>query len=93
MADTAPAIQTLALTRLFGPLRAVDALELAAPAGRTFGLLGSNGAGKSNVDLLRALMVEGGQFHTGLAWDLLVQLGITGVLVAIAARLYPTVVI
>ena len=35
------------LSRHFGPHRALDALDLEVPAGSTYGLLGSNGAGKT----------------------------------------------
>jgi len=44
------------------------------------------------VDALRALMIEGGQSVTGLGLDLAVELGVLLVLVAVAARLYPTTV-
>src|SRR5450631_4480643 len=43
------AIKTSDLTRQFGPLTAVDHIELCVPYGEIFGLLGSNGAGKSTV--------------------------------------------
>lgn len=43
------AIKTLALTRQFGSLTAVDHIELRVPHGEIFGLLGANGAGKSTV--------------------------------------------
>jgi len=43
------AIETTALTRRFGALAAVDALDLAIPSGAIFGLLGTNGAGKTTV--------------------------------------------
>jgi len=43
------------------------------------------------VDALRCLMVEGGQSHFGLGFDLVVQLGALGLLVLVAARLYPSV--
>jgi len=42
-------IETLALTRRFGDLTAVDNLNLAVDAGEVFGLLGPNGAGKTTV--------------------------------------------
>jgi len=45
----APVVQTRALTRRFGDLTAVDALTLDVSAGQVFGLLGSNGAGKTTV--------------------------------------------
>ena len=44
------------------------------------------------VDALRALMIEGGQSVTGLGLDLAVEVGVLLVLIAIAARLYPTTV-
>jgi ABC-2 type transport system ATP-binding protein len=43
------AIATAGLTRRFGDLVAVDHLDLVVPAGTIFGLLGSNGAGKSTT--------------------------------------------
>jgi ABC-2 type transport system ATP-binding protein len=45
----APAIETSLLTRRFGSLTAVDALNLAIATGAIFGLLGTNGAGKTTV--------------------------------------------
>ncbi|WP_254609385.1 ATP-binding cassette domain-containing protein [Burkholderia lata] len=44
-----PVIQTLALSRRFGDMVAVDGLTLSIAAGEVFGLLGRNGAGKSTV--------------------------------------------
>jgi ABC-2 type transport system permease protein len=44
------------------------------------------------VDALRALMVEGGRSAFGLGADMGIQVIAIGVLVAIAARLYPSVV-
>ena len=43
------AVKTTALTRRFGDLTAEDHVDLEIPAGGIFGLLGSNGAGKSTV--------------------------------------------
>src|ERR1035437_6795581 len=45
----APVVRTIALTRRFGSLLAVDALDLTIATGTIFGLLGSNGAGKTTV--------------------------------------------
>jgi ABC-2 type transport system ATP-binding protein len=39
----------MALTRRFGPLTAVNAVNMAVPSGVIFGLLGTNGAGKTTV--------------------------------------------
>jgi ABC-2 type transport system ATP-binding protein len=43
------ALQTEHLTRTFGAVHAVDDLSLTVPAGIVFGLLGTNGAGKSTT--------------------------------------------
>jgi len=43
------AVKTTALTRRFGDLTAVDHVDLEIPSGGIFGLLGSNGAGKTTV--------------------------------------------
>ena len=43
------AVETRALTRDFGSFRAVDAIDLAVPAGSFYGFLGPNGAGKSTT--------------------------------------------
>jgi len=47
--DTAPAITTRGLTKRFGPIIAVDALDLELPAGRIYGVLGPNGSGKTTL--------------------------------------------
>lgn len=43
------AIETHGLTRRFGDLVAVDAIDLAVPRGSFYGFLGPNGAGKSTT--------------------------------------------
>lgn len=55
----APAIQIQNLHKAFGPVRALDGLDLTVPAGEVAGFLGPNGAGKSTairvmLGLLRA---------------------------------------
>ncbi len=45
------------------------------------------------VDALRALMIQGGSSVYGVGFDFLVLLGGMVVLVAIAAKLYPRVVV
>lgn len=53
-----PAIRLEGLTRTFGPLTAVDHLDLEIPAGCIFGLLGPNGAGKTTtIKMLITLLV------------------------------------
>jgi ABC-2 type transport system ATP-binding protein len=47
--STALAIETRKLTKRFGTFVAVDRLDLAVAEGEVFGLLGSNGAGKSTA--------------------------------------------
>jgi len=49
MADTAPALRTIQLTKSYGRLRAVDSLDLEVGAGELFGFLGPNGAGKTTT--------------------------------------------
>jgi ABC-2 type transport system ATP-binding protein len=50
-------IETQALTRDFGGVRAVDGLNLAVGAGRFYGFLGPNGAGKSTtIKMLTGLL-------------------------------------
>ncbi len=44
-----PAVQTAGLTRAFGALKALDALELTVQKGDLFGFIGSNGAGKTTT--------------------------------------------
>ncbi|MEW6231020.1 MAG: ABC transporter ATP-binding protein [Chloroflexota bacterium] len=51
------AIQAEKLTKRFGPVVAVDGLDLAVPRGETFGLVGPDGAGKTTtIRLLCALL-------------------------------------
>src|SRR5512136_917914 len=52
MSDAAPplpAVQTQGLTRTFGSLKALDALDLTVQKGDLFGFIGSNGAGKTTT--------------------------------------------
>lgn len=52
-----PAIETIGLTKEFGPLTAVDHLDLQVKEGEIFGLLGPNGAGKTTtIRMLACLM-------------------------------------
>jgi len=44
-----PAIRARGLTKRFGPIVALDGLDLDVPAGSIFGLLGPNGAGKTTT--------------------------------------------
>jgi ABC-2 type transport system ATP-binding protein len=53
-----PAIETIALTRCFGSLTAVNAINLQVKSGRIFGLLGPNGAGKSTAIKMLTTLLE-----------------------------------
>lgn len=56
-AVTIPVVEIEKLSRRFGTFTAVDSLSLVANAGEVFGLLGSNGAGKSTtVKMLTTLL-------------------------------------
>jgi ABC-type multidrug transport system ATPase subunit len=57
------AIETINLSRSFGAVKAVDGLDLRAPAGRIYGLVGPDGAGKTTTlrILCGALLPDGGQ--------------------------------
>jgi len=52
-----PAIETRGLTRRFGRLVAVDAIDLRVPMGSVYGFLGRNGAGKTTtIQMLMGLL-------------------------------------
>ncbi len=60
-ADSVPAITARGLTRTFGEVTAVDALDLTIHQGEIYGLLGPNGAGKSTtVKMLCTLLAPTG---------------------------------
>jgi ABC-2 type transport system ATP-binding protein len=51
------AVRTQGLTRVFGPVRAVDGLSIEVPEGSVFGFLGPNGSGKTTtIRLLLGLL-------------------------------------
>jgi len=59
------AVQTFALTRLYGPIIALNALNLTVNQGDLFGFIGSNGAGKTTTLRILAtfLAPSGGSAH------------------------------
>src|SRR5437879_2724673 len=61
--NNAPAVQTFALTRVYGPMVALNALNLTVNRGDLFGFIGSNGAGKTTTLRILAtfLMPSAGQ--------------------------------
>jgi ABC-2 type transport system ATP-binding protein len=44
-----PAVEAVALRKDFGPIHAVDGIDMALPPGRIYGLLGPNGSGKTTL--------------------------------------------
>src|ERR687895_2076287 len=56
MMEQDSAIRLRGVVKRFGPLTAVDGLDLDGPFGRCFGLLGPNGAGKSTT--MKALTAQ-----------------------------------
>ncbi|HEY7124975.1 MAG TPA: ABC transporter ATP-binding protein [Ktedonobacterales bacterium] len=64
------AIRTEGLSRSFGPIQAVDNLNLEVPAGIVFGFLGANGAGKTTtIHLLLGLLEPTSGRATVLGYD------------------------
>jgi ABC-2 type transport system ATP-binding protein len=61
--ESRSAIEVRALTKTFGPVRALDGLDLTVHAGEVHGFLGPNGAGKSTTIriLLGLAKADGGQ--------------------------------
>ncbi|WP_091614522.1 ABC transporter ATP-binding protein [Micromonospora mirobrigensis] len=56
MTDSAPAVELAGLTKTFGPVTAVDGLDLRITPGEVVAFLGPNGAGKTTtVDMLLGL--------------------------------------
>ena len=47
--SVAPAVEAKALRKTFGPIQAVDGIDLSLPPGRIYGLLGPNGSGKTTL--------------------------------------------
>ncbi len=69
---TSPAIETGALSRVFGDFRAVDSLHLTVDRGQFFGFLGPNGAGKSTtIKMLTGLLAPSSGTIRILGEDLL----------------------
>ena len=63
----APAIECRSLTKRFGDLVALDALDLDVQPGEVFGFLGPNGAGKSTtLRLLLGLIPLAGVIGLGI---------------------------
>lgn len=69
-------LETKALTRQFGGLTAVDALDIAVQEGEVFGLLGPNGAGKSTtLKMLTTLLPPTRGTATVAGFDVVHQAG------------------
>jgi len=61
VSTAAPILEVSALTRAFGGLVAVSAVDLAVPEGAIFGLIGPNGAGKTTLfNLITGLLAPTG---------------------------------
>jgi ABC-2 type transport system ATP-binding protein len=58
MSPASPAVETAGIRKVFGHLVAVDALDLTVERGTVFGLLGSNGSGKTTtIRMLCGLLI------------------------------------
>ncbi|MBN1240528.1 MAG: ATP-binding cassette domain-containing protein [Gammaproteobacteria bacterium] len=62
-ADTA--ISLAGITKTFGPMTAVDAMDLAVPRGALYGFIGPNGAGKTTTIrmIMSILFPDSGELH------------------------------
>ncbi len=60
---TADVIETRGLRKLYGPVAAVDGIDLAVRPGEIFGLLGPNGAGKTTTILMLMGLTEPSAGH------------------------------
>ncbi|WP_026930610.1 daunorubicin resistance protein DrrA family ABC transporter ATP-binding protein [Glycomyces tenuis] len=70
------AIEVRGLTKAFGNVRALDGVDLTAPAGSVLGVLGPNGAGKTTaVRVLSTLTVPDGGTARVLGLDVVAQAG------------------
>ena len=47
--SSTPAVEAIGLRKAFGPIRAVDGVDLALVPGRIYGLMGPNGSGKTTL--------------------------------------------
>jgi ABC-2 type transport system ATP-binding protein len=54
VATTAPVIEAVGLRKYFGPIHAVDGVDMSLPPGRIYGLIGPNGSGKTTLIRLLA---------------------------------------
>jgi ABC-2 type transport system ATP-binding protein len=70
--DAPPAVLVRGLSRSFGPVRALDALDLEVSRGTLFGLLGPNGAGKSTtIAILTTLLAPSSGEASIAGWDVM----------------------
>jgi ABC-2 type transport system ATP-binding protein len=68
------AIETQALTKLYGPTRALDGLSLVVQSGSVYGVLGPNGAGKTTtIRVLTTLLKPSGGRALVLGLDVATQ--------------------
>ncbi|MDV6329838.1 ABC transporter ATP-binding protein [Asticcacaulis sp. 201] len=73
-ADAALAIDVRGLTKSFGKLKVVDAVDIAMPRGQVWGFLGPNGSGKTTtIRMLCGLLRPDAGEGTCLGYDILKQ--------------------
>jgi drug efflux transport system ATP-binding protein len=69
-----PAVETVGMRKVFGSLVAVDSLDLTVERGTVFGLLGSNGCGKTTtIRMLCGLLIPTGGKATVVGLDVATQ--------------------
>jgi ABC-type branched-subunit amino acid transport system ATPase component len=72
------AAEACGLVKILGATRAVDAVELAAPAGSVHGVLGPNGAGKTTTIRLLTMRLRPGPGSARLGHDIVAEADAVG---------------
>jgi daunorubicin/doxorubicin transport system ATP-binding protein len=82
------AIEATGLVKSFGPIRAVDGVDLAVPGGSVYGVLGPNGAGKTTtIRMLTTLLRPDAGWARVLGHDIVAEANAVRGLVSLTGQL------